>query len=93
MLSEVTPWGRHSILEVLKASMESKLVFVMPSESRFDEAKACFQGKIDDLHLVRAVSPTHTEVRVFKVFVNARLFANKRPLSNDKRPFWGLYQT
>ena len=41
----------------------------MPSESRFDEAKACFQGKIDALHLVRAVSPTHTEVRVFKVFV------------------------
>ena len=68
----------------------------MPSESRFDEAKACFQGKIEDLHLVRAVSPTHTEVRVFKVFVNARLFANKRPLSgnkrplsNDKRPFGG----
>ena len=27
------------------------------------------QGKIDDSYLARTVSPTHTEVRVFKVFV------------------------
>jgi hypothetical protein len=30
---------------------------------------ACIQGKIEALDLVRAASPTHTEVRVFKVFV------------------------
>ena len=30
---------------------------------------ACTQGKIDALYLVRAASPTHTEVRVFEVFV------------------------
>ena len=30
---------------------------------------ACTQGKIDTFHLVRTESPTHTEVRVFIVFV------------------------
>ena len=30
---------------------------------------ACSQGKIDAPHLVRTVSPAHTEVRVFRVFV------------------------
>jgi hypothetical protein len=30
---------------------------------------ACSQGKIATSHLVRNVSPTHTEVRVFLVFV------------------------
>ncbi len=29
---------------------------------------ACTQGKIDASHLVRTVSPTHTEVSVFQVF-------------------------
>jgi hypothetical protein len=30
---------------------------------------ACSQGKIATSHLVRTVGPTHTEVRVFLVFV------------------------
>ena len=33
---------------------------------------ACSQGKIVTLNLIRTVSPTHTEVRVFDVFVNKR---------------------
>jgi len=33
---------------------------------------ACSQGKTDALNLGRTGSPTHTYVRVFKVFVNNR---------------------
>lgn len=61
----------------------------MPSESRFDEAKACFQGKIDALHLVRAVSPTHTEVRVFKALLTHAYLR----ISGPYQAISGLYQT
>ena len=32
--------------------------------------KACLQGRIGASHLIRTVSPIHTKVRVFPVFVN-----------------------
>ena len=35
--------------------------------------RACSRGKINTFHLVRTVSPTHTEMRVFTVFVKKNL--------------------
>ena len=45
---------------------------------------ACTQGKIDAFHLVRTVSPTHTEVSVFLVFVYIYLLPSKEPRNQGK---------
>ena len=48
---------------------------------------ACTQGKIYASHLIRAVSPKHTEVRVFKVFVSKKFEALEYLDVRKKRTF------
>ncbi len=53
-------------------------------EGRYFYLGACSQGKIDAFHLVRTISPTHTEVRVFLVFVYIYLLPSKEPRNQGK---------